>query len=214
VAKSLSEPEAFALARIAAADGSGRPEIEDLVKSRLAGDPQASSAFETAQENPNNAAALYDVAAHLRRRAKDKEFRATVRSKIGHRKDVAAIGVAQRVALILSGQDTQKDLAHLVQSRLRRDPEAARDLESLQENPDDDAAVSSLAEHLRKHTRDRTFREALRSTWGPNSPTGTPHRPPGPPQMEPAPTAESPPGHETTIPPRIKDKPKKQEGGQ
>lgn len=167
MAKSLSQPEAFAVAEIVMGRSLSVPQVADLVRSHLAGDSTAQKALVIAEQNPDSAAAIYDLSNHVRKIGRDKKFRATLRSRVGYRKDVAAIGVAQRTAHVLADKDDLTDLTRLVKSRIDGQDGV---LTSLQETPGDPSLIRNLAQDLRGPMREREFRERVRALWRPPGP--------------------------------------------
>ncbi|WP_328426394.1 hypothetical protein [Streptomyces sp. NBC_00443] len=151
MAKNLSAAEAFALAKLAASGPPGElSTVTELVASQLSDDPQASRALEVAKENPQDVQAISRLAAYLRAYGRSKGFRSTVRSTLGSRKKVAAIGVAQLIADFEADQRPQR-LTRVVSSRLARNPEARETLNTAQAQPDDLESTLSLAEQVRSH---------------------------------------------------------------
>ncbi|MGW0368561.1 hypothetical protein ACWDZW_06475 [Streptomyces coeruleorubidus] len=151
MAKNLSAAEAFALAKLAASRASGELSVvAELVRSQLSDDPQASRALEVAEENPQDVQAISRLAAYLRTYGRSKDFRSKVRSTLGSRKKVAAIGVAQLVAAFEAEQRPPR-LTRTISSRLTHDPDARETLNTAQAQPDDLESILSLAEQVRSH---------------------------------------------------------------
>lgn len=146
MAKNLSAPEAVAVARLAVTGKS--PELVELVESQLHEDPDASSALEVAKEHPRDVESLSRLAGYVRKYGRGKNFRTGVRSALGSRARVAAIGIAELVAAVEPGQRPEK-LVDLVESRVADDTETRARLQAVEENPDSLEAVSEFADRLR-----------------------------------------------------------------
>jgi hypothetical protein len=155
MAKDLSAPEAFALAKLAASDGrADAPAVVSLVESQLAGHPRAQEALESARSNPDDPSAIASLAGHVRKYGRGKSFRAQVRTDLGSRKNVAAIGIAQLTAMTeTEGDQNPPKVARLVENRIADDPEAQEALDLARQAPDDLGRASTLAEHIRANIR-------------------------------------------------------------
>lgn len=148
MAKNLSAPEAVAIAGLAASGGPH--ELVSLVESQLFEDPAATEALEAAKGNPRDGDKVSHLAGYIRKYGRGKNFRTQVRSILGSRNSVAAIGVAGLVTTLPPEQRPRR-LVRLVNSRIGDDPEARERLEAAAENPDNTDAVSELASRLRPH---------------------------------------------------------------
>ncbi|MEU3772034.1 hypothetical protein AB0F11_02245 [Streptomyces sp. NPDC032472] len=167
MAKSLTKPEAFAVAEIVVGRSLSAPQVAELVRSHLVENSTAQEALTIAEQNPDSVGAIYDLADHVRKIGKNKKFRAVLRSRVGYRKYVAAIGVAQRTARVLADQDDLTDLTRLVKSRIDGQDGT---LANLKETPSDPSLIQSLAQDLQEPMREREFRERVRALWRPPGP--------------------------------------------